>query len=81
MTNREKIINYLKDGCGMDLWWLQYEETDKWKRPGTIVLDSLSHWNELKHFADRDNLIEIHQIRERFEWKYALRIIWIGGKA
>ena len=80
LTKREKIIQYLKDS-GIDLWWLRYEEIkDQWQKPGTIVISGYGtdRFYKIDTLARTEKKIKVNQIRDKFEWKYAYRIQWIG---
>lgn len=83
MTKREKIIKYLVDG-GVREDLLRLYEDKRWPKSGTIVLSGILPDDWLKIYFDlykdkKDSPIEVHQIRDHFEWKYGCyRVSWVG---
>lgn len=95
MTKREKIIRFLNEN-GIDIFRFPFiEEKQKYQRPGTIVIryNYLTREEQLKlrqidmircedHCIRNPRCpIEVHIIRDHFEWKWDLiRIIWKGER-
>lgn len=95
VTNAEKIIAFLKDN-GIDVLrfpWII--EKKKWQKSGTLVINEnyLTHDEQVKlhfiHYTPRpdglwewnpDCPIEVHDIRDHFEWHINVKRIYWKGK-
>ena len=88
MTKKEAVINYLKtQGIDITKHW-HIEETERYQRPGTLLIHELDLSREERDIlldlyhkrGDDDCPIEIHGVRDRFEWQYNLtRIFFAKG--
>lgn len=88
MTKREKIIQFLEEN-NIDIFRFTFiEEKRRYQRPGTIVIHQNYLTDEEQHTLfdlshrtyDPTCPVEIHGIRDRFEWQWNLtRIVWKKG--
>ena len=88
MTNKEKIIAYLKEN-GIDVTRAYYIIEDKlWQKSGTLVIKDhyLNRDERMKLFELDDRRfddtcpIEIHDIRYHFEWQYGYKRVSLKKK-